>query len=75
MISMIFICWTLLLGSIPQVLSFGLPDIKVSEKLPQISVSESNYVLMYYGHRLESKKLNKRERLALALTNWLDDGQ
>lgn len=75
MISMIFIYWTLLLGSIPQILSFGLPEIKVAEKLPQMSVAESNYILMDYGVRLESKKLNKRERLALALTNWLDDGQ
>jgi hypothetical protein len=75
MISMILISWLLLMGPIPQVLSFGLPETKDAERHPQITVAESNFILMDYGIRLDPKKLNKRERLALALTNRLDDGQ
>ena len=60
---------------IPQVLSFALPESKVAERHPQITEAESKFILMDYGMRLEPRKLNKRERLALALTNWLDDGQ
>jgi hypothetical protein len=75
MIPMILISWLLLMVPIPQVLSFGLPESKVAERHPQITVAESKFILMDYGMRLEPRKLNKRERLALALTNWLDDGQ
>ena len=75
MIPMILISWLLLMVPIPQVLSFGLPESKVAERHPQITMAESKYILMEYGMRFEPRKLNKRERLALALTNWLDDGQ
>lgn len=75
MIPMILISWLLMLGPIPQVLSFVLPESKGAERHPQITVAESNFILMDYGMRMEPRKLNKRERLALALTNRLDNGQ
>ncbi len=75
MIPMILISWLFLMVPSPQVLSFGLPESKVAESHLKITVAESNFILMDYGTRLEPRKLNKRERLALALTNWLDDGQ
>lgn len=36
---------------------------------------ETNFILYDYGVRLEPKKLSRRERLALALTNLADPGQ
>lgn len=75
MIPTIFLSWVLLMWPIPQVLSFGFPESKLVEKQPQITATEANFILMDYGVRLEPRKLNKRERLALALTNWLDNRQ
>ncbi|PUE34864.1 hypothetical protein [Limnohabitans sp. Jir72] len=36
---------------------------------------ETNFILYDYGIWLEPKKLSRRERLALALTNLADPGQ
>lgn len=39
------------------------------------TASETNFILYEYGVWLEPKKLSRRERLSLALTNLADPGQ
>ncbi len=39
------------------------------------TMSETNYILSDYGVRIEPRKLGRKERFALALTNLADSGQ
>ena len=39
------------------------------------TMSETNYILYDYGARIEPRKLGRKERFALALTNMVDSGQ
>lgn len=70
-----FLTWAFLMGPIPHAFSLSPSSIKDAAAKPPITVLESKFILMDYGLFLEPRKLNKREHLALALTNWLDDRQ
>ena len=55
----------------------GNSDLSLKGRQSEIvrTASESNFILYDYGVWFESKKLSRRERLALALTNLADPGQ
>jgi hypothetical protein len=48
-------------------------NVKQTEVLR--TVSETNYILSDYGVRIEPRKLGRKERFALALTNLAETGQ
>ncbi len=56
------------IGSIHQ-----LHSVKQTEVLR--TVSETNYILSDHGVRIEPRKLGRKERFALALTNLAESGQ
>lgn len=70
-----FLTWAFLIGPIPHAFSLSPSSINEAAAKPPITVLESKFILMDYGLFLEPRKLNKRELLALVLTNWLDDRQ
>jgi hypothetical protein len=55
----------------------GTSQAKLKAKQSSLirTMSETNYILFEYGLLLESRRLNRREQLALALTNLADSGQ
>lgn len=57
-------------------------DISMGEQGPKTkkadvarTISESNFILSDYGVWFEPRKLGRKERLALALTNLAETGQ
>ncbi len=55
----------------------GTAQVKLKAKQSSLirTMSETNYILFEYGLLLEPRRINRREQLALALTNLADPGQ
>ncbi len=55
----------------------GSANLVQREKQPLVirTISETNYILYDYGVRMEPRRLARKERFALALTNLAESGQ
>lgn len=55
----------------------GNSHLSPKARQPEVvrTASETNFILYDYGVWFEPKRLSRRERLALALTNMADPGQ
>ncbi len=62
-------------GAISSEVGYSHLSLKGKQSDAIRTASETNFILYDYGIWLEPKKLSRRERLALALTNLADPGQ
>lgn len=62
-------------GAISSEVGYSRLSLKGKQSDAIRTASETNFILYDYGIWLEPKKLSRRERLALALTNLADPGQ
>ena len=63
------------LGAISSELNTYQLTLKANQPEVSRTISESNFILSDYGVWFEPRKLSRKDRLALALTNLAETGQ